>query len=341
MPIYEEKLICPLAIRFTQSHIRPVFQDGHELAGTIEEMSTRPGTGPYDVIIEAPFPAIEIVRWHQKDAFKCEKDARHWFTLDNRRLYCLQKVAAAHWPKKVAAVVQTFYAAPDSAIRKSDSFTVGRSVAIGHSMKQIVERFDWRDEVGENEDAETRQLVLDEDSKMLDDLLDTPPGPSMLEMFLQKATAGPVTPQSPGAALSADSTRSGASTESAALTYEEASEATSSPKKQAAAHPRQQEKWRATMLKNLSGSWRDNDGVTYEVTISDGDASAWSCVQATESGAKEVTLWYDEESDCICWGNTWKTYASASALHNKRKPGSFQWWDDRRKKNGVRWSRVA
>lgn len=339
MPIYEEKLICPLAIRFTQSHIRPVFQDGHELVETIEEMGTRPGTGPYDIIIEAPFPSIEIVRWHQKDAFKCEKEARHWFTLDNRRLYCLQRVAAAHWPKKVAAVVQTFYAAPDSAIRKSDSFTVGRSIAIGHSMKQIQERFDWRDAVASTEDEAAKQLVMDEDAKMLDDLLDTPPAPSMLEMFLTKGTAGKVTPQSPGAAKSESSTRCGSSTASALEESQEDASPKGGYKTEAAAQPSKQDKWRATMLKNLCGSWKDNHGDTYEVTASGDDT--WSCVQATESGAKEVTLWYDEQSDSICWGSTWKTYASASALHGRRKPGAFQWWDDRRRKSGVRWSRVA
>eukprot|EP00929_Paragymnodinium_shiwhaense_P120978 TRINITY_DN93070_c0_g1_i1.p1 TRINITY_DN93070_c0_g1~~TRINITY_DN93070_c0_g1_i1.p1 ORF type:complete len:341 (-),score=48.57 TRINITY_DN93070_c0_g1_i1:223-1245(-) len=340
MPIYEEKLICPLAVRFTQSHIRPVFQDGREIADTIEEMSTRPGTGPYDLIIEAPFPAIEIVRWHQKDAFKCEKEARHWFTLDNRRLYCLQKVAAAHWPKKVAAVVQTFYAAPDSAIRKSDSFTVGRSVAIGHSMKQIVERFDWRDEVEDKDDEIAKQLVVDDDAKMsVSDLLDTPPPPSMLDLFLRKqTTGGPVSPHSPCAARSEDSTRCGSSTASA---LDAADEDVGSRRRQvpAAGEGGKPEKWRTVMLRNLAGTWTDTHGGTYEVTES-GD-NTWSCVQATDSGAKEVTLLYDEESDCICWGNTWNTYANASVLHTRRKPGFFQWWDQRRRRNGTRWSRVS
>jgi len=148
MPIYEEKLICPLAVRFTQEHIRPVFQDDHEIEAAIEAIRPRPGTEDYDIVLEAPFPNIEILRWHQKGPGSADPDVNHWFTLDNRRLYCLQRVAVAYWPRRVGATVEVLYNATDGIWRKDDSSTAGCSVSIGHSLKAIVARWSWRDEAG-------------------------------------------------------------------------------------------------------------------------------------------------------------------------------------------------
>ena len=38
MPIFEEKLISPLAVRFTQEHIRTTFRDGRLVDASIEEI---------------------------------------------------------------------------------------------------------------------------------------------------------------------------------------------------------------------------------------------------------------------------------------------------------------
>lgn len=78
MPLYEEKMICPLAVRFTQEHIRPIFQNGMELERTISEIKTKPGSGSYDVILDTPFHAIEIVRWHKRDLSAEEPEGIHW-----------------------------------------------------------------------------------------------------------------------------------------------------------------------------------------------------------------------------------------------------------------------
>lgn len=150
MPIYEEKLICPLSLRFTQEHIRSAFRDGRPVQATIDEIKVEPGTGDYDLIIAAPFPNIEVVRWYQKAPDGTEPDADHWFTLDNRRLYCLQRVAAAHWPKRCAAVVELLRHAPNSTRHKDDSETAGREVRIGtnSSAQATTAHWSWRKACG-------------------------------------------------------------------------------------------------------------------------------------------------------------------------------------------------
>lgn len=153
MPIYEEKLISPFAVRFTQEHIRTTFRDGRSVEAAVSEIEEIPGSGDYDVILRFPFPAIEIVRWHAPH--HCEvpdpeygADGDHWFTLDNRRLYCLQRAAAACWPRRAGVAVEILYASRGSVRRKCDTTTHGCSVTIAPSIKDApVSTWDWRDEV--------------------------------------------------------------------------------------------------------------------------------------------------------------------------------------------------
>lgn len=165
MPLYEEKLINPLALRFTQEHIRTTFRDGRPVEPTIDEIQVLPGVGEYDVILRAPFPHIEIIRWsppnHGRHAIDTSADddatnagtgsagrEYHWFTLDNRRLYCLQKVAVALLPKRAAAVVEILYADPGAVRRKYDSETQGWSVSISHSTRCApICRWSWQEQV--------------------------------------------------------------------------------------------------------------------------------------------------------------------------------------------------
>lgn len=137
MPVYEEKLICPLAIRFTQEHVRTTFRDGHNVEATVHQIETQPGDGcTYDIILRAPFPHIEITRWTGYDDGSRAEDT-HWYTFDNRRLYCLQRAAAAHWPRRVAAVVEVIYSADRSSWkRKFDTTTQGQCVSVRRSSLQ-------------------------------------------------------------------------------------------------------------------------------------------------------------------------------------------------------------
>jgi len=158
MPIYEEKLVSPFAIRFTQEHIRTTFRDGRSVEAAIEEINQGHGTGNYDVILRAPFPPIEILRWcmPRQDAdlaaeTNCPVGVRpreHWFTLDNRRLFCLQRAAVAAWPRRCAAVVMILYADPGTVRKKYDSASAGFAVSVAHSYDDIpVMRWDWRERI--------------------------------------------------------------------------------------------------------------------------------------------------------------------------------------------------
>jgi len=295
MPIYEEKLICPLAVRFTQELVRPIFQNKVGLDATIKDIKTRPGTGGYDLILEAPFPNIELVRWFQKDQDDSEPDAEHWFTLDNRRLYCLQRVAADLWPRRVAVVVEVLYAATDGIRRKDDSLTVGRSVGIGHSMKALTGRWDWRTGVLHNfasaaaamESSSTERaaytLVEKDDARCgVKDLSDAPAPPSMLERYLQGSTV--VEP-----VLKNVTTTDSSSDRSTAYP----------------ASPRSaSESDKPEHLKSdwLCGKWRGQKGELYEICSYGVDS--WSCWRTDRgSDGKATVLWVDEQSDAIWWGS--------------------------------------
>jgi len=141
MPIYEEKIISPLATRFTQQRIRETFRDGHEVEATIKQITAAPGTGDYDIILEAPFPAIEIIRWAPNG--RSSGTGEHWFSFDNRRLYCLQRCAAKYWPKRVGAIVEVLYADSGTIRKKLDSQTCGQSVSIGHAFAVAGELQEW------------------------------------------------------------------------------------------------------------------------------------------------------------------------------------------------------
>lgn len=174
MPIYEEKLISPLAIRFTQEHIKTTFRDGRLVDDSLSQIRAGPGVADYDLLLEVPFPAIEIIRWHTSS--NQESVEEHWFTLDNRRLYCLQRAAAAHWPLKVAAQVHILYADPGTAWRKCDSSTGGRAVSIAISSKhEPIQWWDWRSKLLlSGTIAAIAAVVADDRKACVSELVDAP-----------------------------------------------------------------------------------------------------------------------------------------------------------------------
>jgi len=125
MPLYEEKLINPLAVRFSQDRIWQDFQDGTRIEDSLAQIRTVPLTGaPYDLVLRPPFPPVEIIRLRQErreadgERSRDEKGRRlfgeeSWFTFDNRRLYCLQRSALHLWPMVVAVVVKVLYDFPE------------------------------------------------------------------------------------------------------------------------------------------------------------------------------------------------------------------------------------
>jgi len=182
MPLYEEKIIAPLAIRFSQQRIRESFQDGREVEATIQEITALPGAGDYDVILDAPFPAIEIIRWSPNGRKAGGGGGEHWFTFDNRRLYCLQRLAAEHWPKRVGAKVEVMYADAGTIRKKLDSKTQGLSVSIGHAHAPPSElaEWSWRENIKESSGRRKPHMqaeaciIADEAKTSVHDLMDVP-----------------------------------------------------------------------------------------------------------------------------------------------------------------------
>jgi len=170
MPLFEEKLISPFAVRFSQARIRPTFQDGRELDASFAEIQASPceiqapGGRRYTVLLRAPFPPIEVIRWQprrgqgssqQKALSSGSGSSRRepqWVTFDNRRLCCLQRAAAAQWPNFAAAVVRVLYDMPTerSAIRKMGQTAAGVAVNVARLHDENPRVWDWMAETRGN-----------------------------------------------------------------------------------------------------------------------------------------------------------------------------------------------
>jgi len=177
MPLYEEKFICPFAIRFSQARIRPTFQDGREVEASMEEVEAvecpkGSVSSRYDLLLRAPFPPIEIIRWWPKlreedgetlldENGKTILGEPCWFTFDNRRLYCLQAAAAKHWPASIAAIVHIMHDLPVSkcAPKKFRTTDLGQSVRISRRFDvEPIDTWSWMEATG-CEDAASKEAL--------------------------------------------------------------------------------------------------------------------------------------------------------------------------------------
>mmetsp|Transcript_70014 Transcript_70014/g.154864 ORF Transcript_70014/g.154864 Transcript_70014/m.154864 type:complete len:366 (-) Transcript_70014:117-1214(-) len=159
MPLYEEKLINPLAVRFSQDRIWPDFQDGTRIEDSLTQIVTVPLKGAsYDLVLRPPFPPMEVIRLKQErreadgEQVRDEKGRRQygeesWFTFDNRRLYCLQRSALQLWPMVVAVVVKVLFDFPDvrCARHKFRTTSDGCSVKISLPDGQPGSLWNWQE----------------------------------------------------------------------------------------------------------------------------------------------------------------------------------------------------
>jgi len=200
MPLYEEKFICPFSIRFSQARIRPTFQDGREVEASMEQISAvscpeGPLQQRYDVLLRAPFPPIEIIRWWPKlreedgetlldENGKTILGEPCWFTFDNRRLYCLQAAAIKNWPSRTAAVVHVMHDLPVSkcAPKKFRTTDLGCSVRISRRDDVVPKAtWTWMEAAGridrESEDYRKAMeaIFADGNKEHWSELLDVPP----------------------------------------------------------------------------------------------------------------------------------------------------------------------
>jgi len=186
------RLLSPLAVHFSQSLIRPEFQDGRPVeesalaitsdlcspisaddATDLQLMGAPPAAPPGDRgednrsrgsswrLQQSPFEEIEVIQWRCKlreadGSVKVDETGaelygdRAWYSLDNRRLYCLQRAAVAHWPVEVRCVVSIVRQEDGSyrEFRKFRTLDLGRTVRIGHRDDKSLPMWSWRREVG-------------------------------------------------------------------------------------------------------------------------------------------------------------------------------------------------
>jgi hypothetical protein len=322
MPIYEEKLICPLAVRFSQDHIRPEFQNGQDMEKTIKAIKTKPATGDYDIILEPPFPAIEIIQGHLKHA-DGSNSSEMWLSLDNRRLYCLQRAAIAHWPMRVAVEVEALKAPTADMRKKVNSSVGGMSVGIGHSPKELIARWDWSDKVPEGPEGEeaVRVVALDEARATIEALQDAPAPPSMLDIFYANEKAGgasdssTVEPRSPRGSEDSNDSSVMYRVDAGTAWQESAGD------------------W----MPDMSGAWEDDQGNSYSVTYA--TAESCTCLRNGGGSRRKVSLWYDAATDSVSWGDDWSYWADAASIRNgsdcmswyaskdtAKRNLRFQWW---------------
>jgi hypothetical protein len=149
--LYEFKLISPLAIKFSQKRVRPEFQDGRPIEWTYKQINisekditnSEIENNDYDCFIRAPFPPIEIVRWKPREIDDMGElvlaadgssvlGEEVWYTLDNRRLVCLQRAAVSMWPKIACCAVVVMDELPKQSVaRKFRSVDYGATIRIG------------------------------------------------------------------------------------------------------------------------------------------------------------------------------------------------------------------
>jgi len=210
----DKRLLCPFSIKFSQTRCRPNFQDGREVDEACAQVTSVPfaeaWTTPeggdetvegeknlpshmedkYDEFLAHPFPTIEVIRWRAKvrdpetgEFFTDPKTGKdkmgeeQWFTLDNRRLYALQKAAVKMWPKRCCVVVRVLRGDFGHALKKFKTLTNGRTVEVGHRFwkGEAVDKNDnmvWSWEAAveckdtpQAEEAPVKEAILRDDSR--------------------------------------------------------------------------------------------------------------------------------------------------------------------------------
>mmetsp|Transcript_20420 Transcript_20420/g.47618 ORF Transcript_20420/g.47618 Transcript_20420/m.47618 type:complete len:338 (+) Transcript_20420:62-1075(+) len=139
-----QRWASPLDVSFSQNVLYPKFSDGRSVDEAVHLIRETPcEDAEYDLTLEHPFPAIEVVWWTPKlrdgqgkpllDKDGSERLAREkLFTLDNRRLYALQRAAVMRFPQKCRVAVGEIVDKSEVMrhLKKMRTRTVGLSVSV-------------------------------------------------------------------------------------------------------------------------------------------------------------------------------------------------------------------
>mmetsp|Transcript_4018 Transcript_4018/g.9689 ORF Transcript_4018/g.9689 Transcript_4018/m.9689 type:complete len:346 (-) Transcript_4018:61-1098(-) len=144
---YEQRLVNPLEIRFSQPVVRPSFSDRNEVEEAVDATDLGNGCEDFDGVLQPPFPTIRIIAWKPRLRIsgRMYLAEQQWYTLDNRRLYALQLAAMKYWPKRVGVMVGVAPRLPgQSHARKFRNPTAGVEVDVGHNFSSPDRTWCWR-----------------------------------------------------------------------------------------------------------------------------------------------------------------------------------------------------
>jgi hypothetical protein len=89
--VWEERWVSPLMVRFSQGKIHPFFHERGPISEVMAQIKMREDPAGGGLCwLEPPFPAVRLLHLRDQGAL---------VTLDNRRLYALQRFALQEWPK--------------------------------------------------------------------------------------------------------------------------------------------------------------------------------------------------------------------------------------------------
>jgi hypothetical protein len=168
------KWMSPFEVHFSQRRARHEFRDGRSLAEAVDLITAvRCGeAGSPQWRLEAPFPPITILPWRcklrnehtgrplvdPKSGGELYDSVDRFFSLDNRRLYCLQLAASKLWPEPVVIETRELPPGPLRRVRELKKFRTldrGRSVYIGgRNEGETLVYWSWRQKVGLQEEVE-------------------------------------------------------------------------------------------------------------------------------------------------------------------------------------------
>mmetsp|Transcript_56796 Transcript_56796/g.151555 ORF Transcript_56796/g.151555 Transcript_56796/m.151555 type:complete len:339 (+) Transcript_56796:65-1081(+) len=156
MVICEAKLLNPLAIRFSQKHVSPEFQENGLVEAVVPKIQFFALEDGHNADLHAfpPFRPIEVIRWSPQETRIDQPVAaadtvvrygkERWFTLDNRRLLALQMAALREWPKACVCIVIVLSELPAiRTARKFDTENEGAGVDI-QSEGVVRSHWNWK-----------------------------------------------------------------------------------------------------------------------------------------------------------------------------------------------------
>jgi hypothetical protein len=158
------------------------FRDGRSVDDAIEQIASekvedaKEGEAAWH--LKPSFPTIEVIRWRcklrdeetgrplvdPKSGGELYDSSEHLFTLDNRRLYCIQKAAVKHWPQRTTVEILELPASSTHArvreLKKFRTLDRGKGVFMGgRGEGETMARWSWREEVGIKDESEAEAHV--------------------------------------------------------------------------------------------------------------------------------------------------------------------------------------